>query len=119
MNWSAHHKKWFFLPRRVSSEPYDEVLDEGRCGNLLIAASEDFEQIQIIPIGALNLKRGFSAFKFIPQTRDRFAIATKTEEDPETGKMRSFVTVFDVTDGSVIMPDQLIGEDKFEGVEFV
>jgi len=119
MNWSAHHKKWFFLPRRVSKEPYDEVLDEGRCGNLLISASEDFEQISVIPVGTLNTKRGFSAFKFIPNTRDRFALATKTEEDPASGKMRSYITVFDVTDGSVIMADQLIGDDKFEGVEFV
>lgn len=25
--WSSYHRKWFFLPRRVSSEPYDEERD--------------------------------------------------------------------------------------------
>ena len=118
MNWSPHHKSWFFLPRRVSAEPYDEVLDEGRCGNLLIIASEDFEEIRVVEIGELNKKRGFSAYRFIPNTLDKFIIATKTEEDPETKKMRSFVTVFNI-DGSILMPDQLIAENKFEGIEFV
>jgi len=118
MNWSSHHKKWFFLPRRVSKEAYDEVLDEGRCGNLLIVADEDFEQIDVVEVGKLNKKRGFSAFRFIPNTQDMYFVATKTEEDPVTKNMKSYITVFDIK-GTVIMNDQLIGEDKFEGIEFV
>ena len=47
-----------------------------------------------------------------------YVVATKTEEDPVTKNMKSYITVFDIK-GTVIMNDQLIGEDKFEGIEFV
>jgi soluble calcium-activated nucleotidase 1 len=117
-NWSSHHKKWFFLPRRASKEAYDEVLDENRCGNILIQADKHFKNIKITKIGELNTKRGFSAFRFIPNTQDYFIIATKTEEDPITKNMKSYITVFDI-DGKVRLPDQLIGENKFEGIEFL
>lgn len=49
-NWSSHLKQWFFLPRRASDLPYDEVLDENRCGNILIRADEDFKNIKITKI---------------------------------------------------------------------
>ena len=72
----------------------------------------------MIEVGKLNKKRGFSAFRFIPNTKDMYIVATKTEEDPVTKNMKSYITVFDIK-GTVIMNDQLIGEDKFEGIEFL
>ena len=91
-NWSDHHKQWFFLPRRASKEAYDEVLDENRCGNILIRADEDFKNIKVVTVGELNTRRGYSAFRFIPGTQDNFIIATRTEEDPQTKKMKSYIT---------------------------
>jgi len=117
-NWSEYHQQWFFLPRRASKEPYDEVLDENRCGNILIRADDKFNDITVTTIGELNRSRGYSAFRFIPNTKDKFIIATKTEEDPNTKRMKSYITVFHV-DGKIVLNDQLIGENKYEGIEFL
>lgn len=40
--WIPSTQNWIFLPRRVSNEKYDAVLDEYRCSNIGIYASEDF-----------------------------------------------------------------------------
>lgn len=45
--WSTVHKKWFFLPRRSSQAPYDEVADEYRGTNLLLTTDENFERITV------------------------------------------------------------------------
>lgn len=37
-----------FLPRRVSHEKYDAVLDEYRCSNIGLAATEDFRYTNLI-----------------------------------------------------------------------
>jgi len=102
----------------MSHDPYDEVLDETRCANILIRADETFEDIQVTRVGDLNTSRGYSAFRFIPETSDNYIVATKTEEDPVTKKMKSYITVFNVN-GHVVLDDQLIGDNKFEGIEFV
>ena len=137
-NWSEYHQQWFFLPRRASKEPYDEVLDENRCGNILIRSDDKFNDITVTMVGELNRSRGYSAFRFIPNTKDKFIIATKTEEDPNTKRMKSYITgilsyyiayfydrlisnmysVFHV-EGKIVLNDQLIGENKYEGIEFL
>ena len=91
-NWSEHHKQWFFLPRRASKEPYDADLDENRCANILIRADEKFNDITVTHIGELDITRGYSAFRFIPNTNDNFIIATKTSECPDTRSMKTYVT---------------------------
>ena len=42
--------------------------------------------------GTLNKSRGYSSFKFIPETKDKIIVATKTEEDQTSRKMKSFIT---------------------------
>ena len=42
--------------------------------------------------GTLNKSRGYSSFKFIPETKDKMIVATKTEEDQTSRKMKSFIT---------------------------
>lgn len=117
-NWSHYYKQWFFLPRRTSKEPYDEVLDEQRGGNLLIRANSDFSQISWSQIGDLRPSRGFSAFRFIPGFNDKYIVALKTAENPETKKMKSFLSVFTV-DGKVMIDDISIGDEKYEGIDFL
>lgn len=63
-------------------------------------------------------KRGFSAFRFIPGTDDKLIIALKTAENPETKKMKTYVTVFSV-DGDIYLDDQHVDEDKYEGIDFL
>ena len=71
---------------------------------------------QATKIGSVIPVRGYSSFKFIPETDDSVIIALKTEEFK--GKTSSYVTAFTI-DGKIIMPDQKISDLKFEGIEFL
>lgn len=48
--WSDVHKKWFFLPRRCSSEPYNEVADEKRGCSVIISADEDVYDVKVVEV---------------------------------------------------------------------
>ncbi|XP_002741956.1 soluble calcium-activated nucleotidase 1-like [Saccoglossus kowalevskii] len=115
--WSEIHQRWFFLPRRASTEKYDELSDERRATNLLISCSEDFSNCNVRRIGALILTHGFSSFKFIPGTKDAVIVALKTEEDK--GKISSYIHVFNIN-GQIILKETKIADSmKYEGIEFI
>jgi len=115
VNWNPVKRKWYFLPRRVSHEEYDEVLDEERCGNLALIADEDFSHVEVKELGALNKFRGFASFKFIPFREDEI-VALKTQEKDE---IVTYITVLNIETGEVLMPETKIASMKFEGIEFI
>ncbi|CAD5222223.1 unnamed protein product [Bursaphelenchus xylophilus] len=118
--WSEVHKKWFFLPRRVSeNEIYTEATDEFKGSNLLIIASEDFKDITVKPIGEKGTgSRGFSSFQFVPGTNDELIVALKSEEK-DGEPVGSYITVFNWKSGKVLLEDtKLRGAFKFEGIAF-
>lgn len=115
-NWSDKHKKWFFLPRRASHDSYNEKDDEHRATNVMITCNEDFTNFHVRTIGELSLTHGFSSFKFIPGTDDNLFVALKTEED--RGTIRSYIVAYDIN-GRMIMDETYIGDNKFEGIEFI
>lgn len=109
--------KWFFLPRRASKERYDDKADEKRATNTLIICDETFSTIEVIsPFGPLNPTHGFSSFKFIPNTNDELILAVRSEEDD--GVTASYITVMDLK-GNVIVKEILLGDYKYEGIEFI
>jgi soluble calcium-activated nucleotidase 1 len=115
--WSEADKKWYFLPRRASKDSYDETLDERRATNLMIKADEQFSQVDYQTIGTIIPVRGYSSFKFVPNTNERLIVALKSEED--AGSTRTYVTLFDVN-GLILVADKLISDKfKYEGIEFV
>ncbi|XP_028842581.1 soluble calcium-activated nucleotidase 1 [Denticeps clupeoides] len=114
--WSDTLQRWFFLPRRASSERYDETADEHRATNLLLSCSPDFQDITVSKAGPLNPTHGFSSFKFIPNTDDQIILALKSEED--AGKIATYILAFTL-DGLVLLPETKIGEVKYEGLEFI
>lgn len=114
--WSTIHKRWFFLPRRLSRESYDENADERRATNILISCNEKFSQIQIRYIQPLNPTHGYSSFKFVPGTQDTVIIALKSEED--NGNIASYIQSFNIN-GNVLLAETKIGNQKFEGIEFI
>ncbi|GAB1602372.1 soluble calcium-activated nucleotidase 1-like [Argonauta hians] len=114
--WSNIHQRWFFLPRRLSREAYNEVTDERRATNILISCDENFSRIKIKYIRPLNLTHGYSSFKFVPGTRDTVIIALKSEED--NGNIASYIQSFDIN-GNILIPETKIGNQKFEGIEFI
>ncbi|XP_070580085.1 soluble calcium-activated nucleotidase 1-like [Ptychodera flava] len=115
--WSNFHQKWFFLPRRASTERYEELADEKRATNLIISCTETFTNCNVRRIGALNPTHGFSSFKFIPGTDDTIIAALKTEEDG--GQVASYIYVFNIN-GQIILKEKKIADGmKYEGIEFI
>merc|ERR1719410_2838189 len=126
--WSDALHKWIFIPRRISSEQYDEVKDERKGSNKIAIVNESFTQATIvdIPFKTIDPLHGFSTIAFVPGTHDRHALAIRTVEEDCVGgeedkcKQSTFFVVFDVLTGDVLM-DEVQYEDtvKFEGAEFV
>jgi len=106
-----------FLPRRASTEPYDDVTDE-HCGiNIYILADEYFTELSVHTIGPLELTRGFSTFRPIP-TRPDHLLALKTEE--VRGVINTFLVVYRLSDGRPLLDPPLhLGNVKYEGLEFL
>ena len=114
--WSQIRRRWFFLPRRMSPDKYDDVTDEKMGTNTMIIADEDFADIKTVTVGKKIPTHGFSSCKFVPNTQDNLIIALKSEEIE--GKVATYVMVFSI-DGEVIMDEVKIGDRKFEGIEFL
>lgn len=128
INWSPHMRKWIFAPRRISTEPYNDVLDEKRGSNKILIVDEHFTKAEVVEVKMASKDglHGFSSFAFIPGTKDRHAIALRSVEEDCAGddldvcKQRSYIVIFDVVTGEVLMDEVKIKEDmKFEGIEFV
>lgn len=118
INWSSYLKKWVILPRRVSEDPYDELEDEKRGSNVVLFVSEDFNTIEVKHITTLTPTRGFSEFKFLPNSKDQIIVALKSEENEELQTQNSYITVFSI-DGTILLEESEIpGKHKFEGLEF-
>lgn len=127
INWSPYLKKWIFMPRRISSEKYDDVLDEKRGSNKVVLVDESFTSHEIVTVNMKSTDglHGFSSFAFVPGTGDKHVLALRSVEEDCAGdlalcKQRSYFVIFDVTTGEVLMDEKLIDEPlKYEGVEFV
>jgi len=116
VNWSPIHDKWFFLPRRVSKERYDDNEDESRGSNIMITADHSFTQLDHITVGDVVPTHGFSSFKFIPGTQDEVIVALKSEEFQ--GNISTYIMAFNIQ-GKILLPELRIADKKFEGIEFV
>jgi len=108
-------RRWYFFPRRVSTEEYNDELDEKRGANVVISTNEKFEDIKVTKIGPHIPSHGFSSFAFVP-FRENEVVALKTEED--AGAIATYITVFTL-DGKILLPETKIGDVKYEGVEFL
>lgn len=127
--WSDHLKKWVFLPRRISSTAYDEVADERKGSNRVVLVNDKFTDGNVVEIkmksSDMDPLHGFSTFAFVPGTQDHHAMAVRSVEEDCTGalekcKQRSYIMVFDVLTGEVLMDEvQIELAEKFEGLEFV
>ena len=118
INWSEERKQWVILPRRVSQEPYDEDEDEKRGSNVVMFASDDFNSIEVKHITKVTPTRGFSEFKFLPNSGDSIVVAIKSEENEMEHTQNSFITVFSL-DGRILLEEtEIPGNHKYEGLEF-
>jgi len=114
--WSDVHKSWFFLPRRCSTERYNETRDEEMSCNVLLTTDENFSNIKVKKLANLIPIRGFSSFKFLPGSHDSIVVALKTEE--YRGQTATYITAFTIH-GQILLQDTRIMGHKFEGLEFI
>lgn len=125
--YSATHEHWFFLPRKASRRPYDEIADTSKCVNLMLAApdsigaepgggGDDVVHMQSY-LSKLPL-RGCSDFLFVPGTNDCHIFLIRTEEALD-GTTATYAAVIDL-EGRVLMEEVAIAQSrKFEGVAWV
>jgi len=92
------------------------VADERRATNLLLSCTADFSHVTAAHVGPLNPTRGFSSFKFVPDTDDQVVVALKSEEDG--GTTATYIMAFTL-DGRMLMPETKMGDVKYEGLEFI
>lgn len=112
--WHPYRNCWLFFPRKISTTPFDEAVDEReRGGNTLIIASADFSDIQTLEVGTRVPERGVSSFKLIPG-RPSECIGLKSVEIGN--HTETYLFCFDL-EGNVLQEDTLIGRYKCEGVE--
>ena len=115
--WSDVRRRWYFLPRRMSVHKYDDMADERRGTNVLISCDEHFGNVKVVHVGTLDVTHGFSSFKFVPGTSDRVGVALKSRE--VQGAISTYIMVFEVETGKVLMGEKFVAHDKYEGIEFV
>ncbi|KAK3930313.1 Soluble calcium-activated nucleotidase 1 [Frankliniella fusca] len=114
--WSNIHRKWFFLPRKMSKETYHEDTDPYHGTNILLTADENFTNIDVVSVGEAIPTHGFSSFKFIPGTEDEIIVALKSEETSQGSA--TYIMVFNIK-GKVVFPEMKIADIKYEGIEFI
>lgn len=116
--WHDPERRWYFLPRRVSHEPYDEAKDEVRGSNMLLSIPPSFDAAQLVKktIGEIIPTRGFSCFKFLPDSSEEI-VALKSVE--HQGVTETYIMVFNAHTGRVLMPETRFADVKFEGIEFL
>lgn len=114
--WHPLHERWYFFPRKISHEAFDEALDErNRGGNTLLAADPGFEDIRTVTVGERVPERGVSSFKVIPGYPNE-CVGLKSVEIGDTTE--TYLFCFDL-DGNVLKEDAYLGPYKCEGVEIV
>lgn len=126
--YSVERREWIFLPRRRSDQPFDPIQNEHKGCNMVLIASENFKKITTINIDGLtdlSGSRGFSTAKFVPGTADRVVAAIRTVElEPKsasghTRETASFISVFEIPSGKMILNEQQFSLKKFEGLVFL
>ncbi|KAJ3426599.1 soluble calcium-activated nucleotidase [Anaeramoeba flamelloides] len=106
VNWSPRYKRWFFLPRRISEEAYDENKDEHKGSNKMITVNSRFKKLEIDEITDFNPEKGFSSFKFVPGRPDEMVILKTVEVDDKT---ESYISVVNFLNKKILLPETKIG----------
>jgi len=116
VNWDYSTRTWVFMPRRVGFGAYDDKADGNKGSNHVFTFPENFSKVQVNRRGHLDPTHGFSSAKFFPY-RPHEIVALKTVETESV--VESYIMVFNIQSGVILMNETLIGEFKYEGVEFI
>ena len=126
--WSKKMRKWVFLPRRKSGESFDSAQNERQGTNVVIIVDENFTESSAIEIEGLRDStglKGFSSAKFVPGKHDQWIAAIRTIEIDNSAptksdrRTESYLSVFDLSSGNMILEEERFSEKKFEGLAFL
>lgn len=126
--WSNDRREWVFLPRRRSTEAFEADKNQHMGWNVAIVSSEDLKSFRQIVIDGLTDRsgtRGFSSAKFVPGSKDRLVAALRTVEldwkvgDVWSRKTESYISVFDLDSGEMVLEETKMSDKKFEGLVFL
>jgi len=116
VGWNPVNRRWYFFPRRVSFLPYDEELDEERCGNIGLWTDEEFKHVELIKdVGLFDKMHGFSTFKFLPFSTEEIVVL-KSQEKPQ---LTTYIMVVNIKTKQILLEETKIANLKYEGIEFM
>jgi soluble calcium-activated nucleotidase 1 len=116
VEWHPFHEKWYFFPRKLSYEAFDEDLDERERGtNIMLIADEPIETIETVEVGSVRPDRGVSSFKFIPGHPEECVGLKSVEKGDITA---TYVFAFDIY-GHMLSDEIFLGDYKCEGAEII
>jgi soluble calcium-activated nucleotidase 1 len=114
--WHPWRERWYFFPRKVSTEPFHPPTDEREKGNnLLIEADAGFCDISVREVGLPTPDRGPSSIKLVPGHPDEFIYMKSVEIDDRT---ESWIGAAHL-DGTLLAEEEKLGDFKCEGIEVV
>lgn len=116
---------WYFLPRKLSNEPFETKADYCKATNVFVKSDDAFENLSVVYVGGRNSNydkcRAYSAFKFLPAPNDNMVVGLKTVEmvdDKGDQILKTYTIVFDAVSGNILLNDTLVSDSiKFEGME--
>lgn len=108
--------KWYFAPRKCSSETFETTDDEmHRACKKIVQLDGNLQNPIIIEDPQYNESRCFASMKSIPYHEDYLVYIKSYEVD---GDFESWIGMMD-TQGNIIMEEVSIGKNKFEGIEII
>ncbi|KAJ3452445.1 soluble calcium-activated nucleotidase [Anaeramoeba flamelloides] len=116
VGWNEKYKRWYFLPRKISSEIYEEEKDETQASNKLISVDNKFKNVMVEEIGEYDNTKGFSSFKFIPSSPDEMIITKSLEVGDKT---ESYIMIVNFITKKILLPLTKFADEKYEGVEII
>lgn len=117
--WSRVRREWLFVPRHVSSSPYDPA-DERRHGStVMIIVDVNFRAPRVValpPTKSSSTPFGVTECKFVPNGRDDLVVIVKALLRDD-GTFQSVMAIVSV-DGRLVMDDAAMPPGfKFEALE--
>lgn len=117
VNWNPMDRRWYFLPRKLSSKKWSRKEHDEAGNQFLISCNESFEDWKSIELlGRSHYRHGFSSFKFVPFREKEEIVALETEELGDV--VHSDLVVVNIKTGKFLLHKRL-GDVKYEGIEII
>jgi len=114
VEWSDATRQWLLIPRRVTKEKKNPETWDSISTNSGVLADDPFNDFTVTEFGKKNESSGFVGIRYIPGTGGQIFLALKYSKAEEV----STIAVYHVT-GKEILPDTVVAEGFYNGLEFL